>query len=123
MHFLKLILRNTLRHKLRTGLTILGIIVAIVAFGLLRTVVDAWYSGAEGSSETRLVTRNAISLVFHLPIKYQDRIKKLRGVKKVTHASWFGGFILPKRIFSLSSRLMQKHTLMFTLNILFHPKS
>ena len=76
MHFLKLILRNTLRHKLRTGLTILGIIVAIVAFGLLRTVVDAWYSGAEGSSETRLVTRNAISLVFHLPIKYQDRIKK-----------------------------------------------
>ena len=99
MHFLKLILRNTLRHKLRTGLTILGIIVAIVAFGLLRTVVDAWYSGAEGSSETRLVTRNAISLVFHLPIKYQDRIKKLRGVTEVTHASWFGGVYITEKNF------------------------
>jgi len=91
MHFLKLILRNTLRHKLRTGLTVLGIIVAIVAFGLLRTVVDAWYSGAEGSSDTRLITRNAISLVFPLPIKYQERIRKIEGVTAITHASWFGG--------------------------------
>ena len=99
MHFLKLILRNTLRHKLRTGLTVLGIIVAIVAFGLLRTVVDAWYSGAEGSSETRLVTRNAISLVFHLPIKYQDRIRKLQGVTEVTYASWFGGVYITEKNF------------------------
>ena len=43
-----LILRNALRHKLRTLLTVVGIVVAIVAFGLLRTVVDAWYAGAEG---------------------------------------------------------------------------
>ncbi|TFH12045.1 MAG: FtsX-like permease family protein [Nitrosomonadales bacterium] len=99
MHFLKLILRNTLRHKLRTGLTVLGIIVAIVAFGLLRTVVDAWYSGAEGSSETRLVTRNAISLVFHLPIKYQERIRKIQGVMEITHASWFGGVYISEKNF------------------------
>ena len=99
MHFLKLILRNTLRHKLRTSLTMLGIIVAIVAFGLLRTVVDAWYSGAEGSSETRLVTRNAISLVFHLPIKYQDRIRKIQGVTEITHASWFGGVYITEKNF------------------------
>ena len=30
MHLLKLILRNSLRHKLRTGLTLLGIFVAII---------------------------------------------------------------------------------------------
>ena len=45
-----LIVRNALRHKLRTLLTIVGIVVAIVAFGLLRTVVDAWYAGANASS-------------------------------------------------------------------------
>ena len=28
MHFLKLILRNALRHKLRTALTVLGLVVA-----------------------------------------------------------------------------------------------
>ena len=38
---LKLVLRNCLRHPLRTGLTVLGIIVAITAFGLLRTTIDA----------------------------------------------------------------------------------
>ena len=37
----KLILRNTLRHRLRTTLTILGMAIAILSFGLLRTVVDA----------------------------------------------------------------------------------
>ena len=45
-------------------LTVVGIVVAIVAFGLLRTVVDAWYAGANASSSARLVARNAISLVF-----------------------------------------------------------
>ena len=42
-----LVLRNAFRHKLRTTLTIVGIVVAIAAFGLLRTIVDAWYAGAE----------------------------------------------------------------------------
>lgn len=99
MHFLKLILRNTLRHKLRTGLTVLGIVVAIIAFGLLRTVVDAWYSGAEGASATRLVTRNAISLVFPLPINYQERIRKIQGVTAITHANWFGGVYITEKNF------------------------
>ncbi|MDH4233006.1 MAG: ABC transporter permease, partial [Nitrospirota bacterium] len=39
MHILKLLYRNALRHKLRTFLTILGLTIAILAFGLLRTVV------------------------------------------------------------------------------------
>ena len=41
MHFLKLILRNALRHKLRTGLTVVGFVVAFLSFGLLQTIVDA----------------------------------------------------------------------------------
>ena len=45
-----LILRNAFRHKLRTTLTMVGIVVAILAFGLLRTIVDAWYAGAEATS-------------------------------------------------------------------------
>ncbi|PTR09474.1 putative ABC transport system permease protein [Nitrosospira sp. Nsp5] len=100
MHFLKLILRNTLRHKLRTSLTVLGLVVAILAFGLLRTVVDAWYAGAEGASSARLVTRNAISLVFPLPINYQERIRRIQGVTAISHASWFGGvYVTPKNFF------------------------
>jgi len=99
MHFLKLILKNTLRHKLRTGLTVLGIVVAILAFGLLRTVVDAWYAGAEAASATRLVTRNAISLVFPLPINYQERIRRVSDVTAISHANWFGGVYITERNF------------------------
>jgi putative ABC transport system permease protein len=46
--FIKLILRDILRHRLRSGLTATGIVVAIVAFGMLRTLVDAWYAGGGG---------------------------------------------------------------------------
>ena len=91
MVLLRLIVKNTFRHKLRTGLTILGIIVAILAFGMLQTLVNAWYEGANLASSTRLVTRNAISLVFSLPLAYRDRIRGVPGVKRVTWVNWFGG--------------------------------
>src|SRR6266550_986103 len=55
MYVALLVLKNALRHKLRTTLTIVGIVVAITAFGLLRTIVDAWYAGANASSSGRLV--------------------------------------------------------------------
>ena len=86
-----LILKNALRHKLRTILTIVGIVVAIAAFGLLRTIVDAWYAGANASSSARLVTRNAVSLTFALPITYADKIRQVEGIKRVSWANWFGG--------------------------------
>ena len=99
MYFAKLILRNALRHKLRTGLTVLGIFVAILAFGLLRTVIEAWYAGAESASSTRLITRNSISLVFPLPITYQEKIRQIGGVSRVTHANWFGGVYVSEKNF------------------------
>jgi len=74
MFLIKLLFRNAFRHKLRTALTVLGITIAILAFGLLRTVVSAWYAGVEASSASRLVTRNAISLVFLLPSSYREKI-------------------------------------------------
>ncbi len=91
MLILKLLFRNAFRHKLRAVLTILGITIAILAFGLLRTVVSAWYAGVEASSASRLVTRNAISLIFPLPISYKDKIRQVEGVKTVSYGTWFGG--------------------------------
>jgi putative ABC transport system permease protein len=100
MHLLKLISRNIFRHKLRTGLTVLGIVVAILSFGLLSTVVDAWYAGANASSDARLITRNAISLIFPLPINYRDKIRQVDGVRTVSFGNWFGGIYKePKNFF------------------------
>jgi putative ABC transport system permease protein len=97
---LKLILRNALRHRLRTLLTVAGLVVAVLAFGLLRTVVDAWYAGAAAASASRLVTRSAISLTFFLPVSYEARIRGVPGVTRVARSNWFGGIYQePKNFF------------------------
>src|SRR3989338_7053768 len=99
MFIFKLLLKNAFRHKLRTLLTMVGLIVSISAFGLLRTIVDAWYAGADGPSNTRLITRSAISLVYPLPLYYAERIKKVEGVADVTWVNWFGGIYIDRRNF------------------------
>ncbi|MDO9003260.1 MAG: ABC transporter permease [Aquabacterium sp.] len=99
MFLFKLLLKNAFRHKLRTLLTMVGLIVAISAFGLLRTVVDAWYAGVDGTSNTRLITRSAISVGYPLPLYYAERIKKIEGVTGVTWVNWFGGIYIDRRNF------------------------
>jgi putative ABC transport system permease protein len=95
----KLIWRSTFRHPLRTGLTVLGMAVAVLAFCLLRTVVAAWYSGVELSSPLRLVTRNAISLLFPLPLSYLPKIQAIPGIRNVGYAYWFEGIYVDKKNF------------------------
>jgi putative ABC transport system permease protein len=99
MYILKILLRNAFRHKLRTFLTILGITIAILAFGLLRTFINAWYSGVEASSASRLVTRNSISLIFSLPFSYKDKIRQIDGVRIVSWGNWFGGIYIDEKNF------------------------
>jgi putative ABC transport system permease protein len=99
MFLLKILSRNALRHKLRTGLTVLGIAIAILSYGLLSTVVTAWYAGVNSSSASRLITRNSISLVFSLPISYLERIRQVEGVKSVSYANWFGGVYITEKNF------------------------
>jgi len=95
----KLIFRNTLRHPLRTALTILGMAIAILSFGLLRTVVDAWYAGVNAAAPNRLITRNAISLVFRLPVAYLNKIRAISGIDVVSHGTWFGGIYIDEKNF------------------------
>ncbi|HET7366149.1 MAG TPA: FtsX-like permease family protein [Burkholderiales bacterium] len=100
MFLLKLVYKNAFRHRLRTLLTLAGLAIAVLAFGLLRTVVDAWYAGAAAASGTRLITRNAISLATFLPLHYESRIRGVEGVTRVVRSNWFGGIYQePKNFF------------------------
>jgi putative ABC transport system permease protein len=99
MFLFKLLLKNAFRHKLRTTLTMVGLIVAIAAFGLLRTIVEAWYAGVDATSSTRLITRSAISVGYPLPQYYAERISKVEGVSGVTWVNWFGGVYIDRRNF------------------------
>jgi len=101
MYFIKLVLKNIFRARLRSALTIVGLVVAIVAFGLLQTVVDAWYAGSNAASSSRLISRNAISLVFPMPLSYKDKVRAVEGVKTVSYSNWFGGIYKePKNFFA-----------------------
>ncbi|GAB4437551.1 MAG: ABC transporter permease [bacterium] len=99
MQILKLAFRNAFRHRMRTALTVLAMTIAILAFGLLRTIVNAWYAGAEAASENRIITRNAISIAFTLPISYKEKIKKVDGVTTVSQGNWFGGIYISEKNF------------------------
>ncbi|MGZ8264414.1 MAG: ABC transporter permease, partial [Burkholderiales bacterium] len=100
MYFLRLISRNALRHKLRTGLTVLGLVVAFLSFGLLQSIVDAWYHGADAAAPNRLITRNAVSLTVPLPVHYRERVRAVEGVASVAAANWFAGVYQdPKNFF------------------------
>lgn len=99
MELVRLLFRNTLRHKLRSLLTVVGVGVAVMAFALLQTVVTAWHKGVEASAANRLITRHAVSFVFRLPLAYRDRIAQVPGVNKVTYAVWFSGVYIDRNQF------------------------
>jgi len=89
--FFRLVLINLGRNKRRTILTLLSVTVALFLFCALGGVLDTLAESIKVGSETRLVTRNAISLIFPLPIAYRERIAAIPGVERVTIQNWFGG--------------------------------
>jgi len=99
MFIVKLVFKNAFRHKLRTLLTIFGMAIAVIAFGVLRTVVTAWYAGVDASSADRLITRQAVSFIFPMPYAYKDKIEQIPGIEIVSFANWFGGTYIDKSNF------------------------
>jgi len=91
MNLFSLVLVNLGRNKLRTTLTLLSVVVALFLFCALRGVLDTLAASIQVGSEARLVTRNAISLIFPLPLSYRERLAAIPGVKSVSYANWFGG--------------------------------
>src|SRR3989442_11933383 len=87
---LRLAFKNLFRHRLRTALTILGIATAVMAFGLIRTIVGAWNAGVTGAAANRMITRHRVSLIFPLPLPYRGQIAKVPGVTAVSWAHCFG---------------------------------
>ncbi len=99
MKLFKLMFKNAFRSKLRSALTIAGIAIAVIAFDILRTVVNAWDAGVDATAANRLITRQAVSFIFPLPYAYRDRIQQINGVEEVTFANWFQGIYKDKNNF------------------------
>jgi len=91
MPLFHLIWRNVLRHPLRSVLTALGIAIALFAFVMIQTLLDAWNAGVRQSARDRLWVRNSVSLIFPLPLSYYNTIAQVPGVNKLAYANWFDG--------------------------------
>lgn len=83
--------KNVFRNRFRNGLTIAGVMVAILAFVMLRTILYAWTMGAEYAAKDRIATRHKVTFVMTLPKRYAEKIAEVRGIKASTFMNWFGG--------------------------------
>ena len=101
MKYGALLFSNFKRHRMRTILTILSIVVAFILFGYLAAIRKAFQMGASVAGADRLVTRNKVSLIQPLPISYDEQMQQMPGIAAVTHATWFGGIYKdPKNFFA-----------------------
>ncbi len=101
MNLFPLMLANLARrHRTRTLLTILSIIMAFMIFVYMATIKKAFDFGLSSAGDNRLWIRSKISLVVALPRAYQDQIGNVDGVANVTHANLFVGVYKdPKNFF------------------------
>src|SRR5262245_53588043 len=97
MKFLPYILKHLRRNWIRTASTVVAIAVCIFLFCTLQSVLAAVDSLLESSSSKRLVTRHAVSLVFDLPLSYENRIATVPGLQRVAISTWFGGTLPAKK--------------------------
>ena len=91
MRFARLVFSNFKRHKLRTLLTTLSIVVAFILFAYLSAIKKGFEMGVTMAGADRLIVRNKISLIQPLPQSYQAKINATDGVAISSQASWFGG--------------------------------
>jgi putative ABC transport system permease protein len=99
MRFLPLLFANLARKKVRTTLTIGSFFVALLLFAILSAVRAGFNQGIEVAGADRLVVIGRTGLIQPLPLPYQDRIRRIPGVKEVALATWFGGIYQEPRNF------------------------
>lgn len=100
MKYAGLLLSNFKRHKTRTILTLLSIIVAFVLFAYLGAIRNAFAYGVSMAGADRLIVRHKVSIIQLLPTSYEADIERIDGVAEATHATWFGAIYKePKNFF------------------------
>ncbi len=106
MKYLYLIFSSLKRKKLRTGLTILSIMVAFILFGYLTAIRQAFDAGVEVAGADRLIVRHKVSLIQLLPQSYEEKMERIDGVDNAVHSTWFGGIYQEPRNFFAQMPIM-----------------
>jgi len=92
MTFTKLVLRNLLRHPLRSVLTVGSLAIALFLLCALRSLETTLNAVTELADTSRMIVQSAVSLYVDLPLNYQDKIAAVPGVENTCKWQWFGGY-------------------------------
>jgi putative ABC transport system permease protein len=75
----------------RTTLTAAGVALAIFLLCALRTVITGLQSVVKESNAHRLIVTSALGLFKTQPVRLEQELRSMAGVRDVTHWTWFGG--------------------------------
>lgn len=92
IRYVPLILKNALRSRRRSGLTIVSIAASLCLLGLLFALYRGLFlSPPTPGQELRLVTHHKVSITQPMPVSYRDKILRVPGVRDAMVWQWFGG--------------------------------
>ncbi|MBV8780274.1 MAG: ABC transporter permease, partial [Phycisphaerae bacterium] len=98
-----LIVRNVLRNRRRSILTLASTAISLALLALLIAIFQGFFYGEDSSpwEALRLICRHRVSLTQALPASHMQRIKSVPGVEQVSAWTWFGGvYKEPKNFFA-----------------------
>jgi putative ABC transport system permease protein len=101
LRYLPLIVKNSMRSKRRSLLTVASAAISLCLLGMLMAIYNAFYvADAPPQQALLMVTRNRISPAIKLPLEYENKIRRVPGVREVMPLQYFGGtYQDPKNIF------------------------
>src|SRR5687768_1023650 len=96
-----LIVRNVLRNRRRSLLTLASTAVSLALLALLLAIYQGFFYDppASPSEAMRLICRHRVSLTQSLPASHFQRIKSVPGVENVSAWTWFQGVWKEPRFF------------------------
>ena len=87
----RLVFMHLKKSWFRTTLTAAGVALAIFLLCALRTVITGLQSAVKEASAHRLIVTSALGLFKTQPVRLEQELRSMPGVRDVTHWTWFGG--------------------------------
>src|SRR5438477_189384 len=98
MKFLPLVLKNLLRKKTRSILTLGAILLPLFVICIMGTMLRTLDTDPTGGKAMyRLIVRHKVSLANWIPQAYEAKIRQIPGVKDLVKMQWFGGSYIDQR--------------------------
>ena len=92
LRYFPLIVKNVLRNRRRSALTVLSLGVSLCLLGVLFALYRALFLAPPApGQELRLVTHHRVSITQFMPASYRERIVQIPGVREAMIWQWFGG--------------------------------